>query len=71
MTKTRSFCRVLFTASVLGATALLGACGSGPTTQTTERTTTTTVAPPPPGTAMMTAPAGSTTTTTRTQTQTP
>ncbi len=70
MTTATSFRRGLFAAAVLGATALLGACGSGPTTQTTERTTTTTVAPPA-GTAMMTPPVGSTTTTTRTQTQTP
>jgi ABC-type glycerol-3-phosphate transport system substrate-binding protein len=69
MISSQNLRRSLLAASMLGATALLSACGSGPTSQTTERTTTTTVAPPP-GTAMV-MPPSSTTTTTRTQSQTP
>jgi hypothetical protein len=67
MTSSHDWRRALLAVSMLGATALLSACGSGPTTQTTERTTTVTAAP---GTAMMSPPAASTTTT-RTVTQTP
>jgi hypothetical protein len=67
MTSSHDLRRALLAASMLGATALLSACGSGPTTQTTERTTTVTAAP---GTAMM-SPAPASTTTTRTVTQTP
>jgi len=62
--------RWLLASSLLGATALVSACGSAPATQTTERTVTTTTAPAPA--AMMAPPLGSTTTTTtRTQSQTP
>ncbi len=62
---------VMLAATVLGATALLSACGSSPAPSVvTERTTTTTTAPPP-GMVMAAPPVGSTTTTTRTQTQQP
>jgi hypothetical protein len=66
MASSHNLPRWLLTASLLGATALVSACGANPpTTTTTERTTTTapvTMAQPMPA---------ATTTTTRTQSVTP
>lgn len=61
---------LVLAASLLGATALVSACSSGPTSETTERTTTTTTAPAP-GMTTTAPPMGSSTTTTQMLTQTP